>query len=76
MCVFVKGKIVETDTKIYEFSDQSLAEKFINCLVNMDENSSCKQVPAVTITAKPGNPFSNLWAKVSYVFQQASGRVT
>lgn len=53
MCVFIKGKIVVTDTKIYEFADHSLAEKFINCLVDEDEISSCKKVPAVNITTKP-----------------------
>lgn len=73
MGVFVKGKIVVTDTRIYEFADASLAEKFINCLVSMDEISSCKQVPAVTVTDRPGNAFSNLWAKLFYIFQQTSG---
>lgn len=76
MCIFIKGKIVVTDTKIYEFADHNLAEKFISCLVNMDEISSCKRVPAVHISAKPINTFSNRWAKVFYIFQKVSGRVT
>lgn len=72
MCVFVKGKIVVTDTKIYEFADHSLAEKFINCLVDEDEISSCKQVPAVSITTKPrlAIPFLAIglrWARGSSV---------
>jgi hypothetical protein len=76
MCVFIRGKIVVTDAKIYEFADHSLAEKFINCLVNMDEISSCKQVPAVHISAKPIDTFSNRWDKVFYIFQKVSGRAT
>ena len=76
MSVLVKGKIVVTDTKIYEFANPNLAETFINCLVNMDEISSCRLVPAVKVTAKPGNALYSLWAKASYVFQQVSGRVT
>lgn len=72
MCVFIKGKIVETDTRIYEFADPDLAEKFINCLLEIDEISSCNQVPAVNITAKPINAFSNRWAKVGSIFSRSS----
>ena len=76
MCVFIKGKIVVTDTKIYEFANHDLAEKFINCLVDMDEISSCKQVPAVNMSAKPGNGFFNRWAKVFNFSQKVPGRST
>lgn len=76
MCVFINGKIVVTDTQIYEFADHHLAEEFINCLVDMDEISSCQQVPAVNISAKPGNAFSGRWAKVFCISRHVSGRAS
>ena len=72
MGVFVKGKKVVTDTRTYAFADAGLAEKFINCLVSMDEISSCKEVPAVTVTERPVMRL-NLWTKLFYLFQQTSG---
>ena len=74
MGVMVQGKVVTTDTRIYEFADASVAEKFINCLVSMDELASCQQVPAVSVTARPGNVFSGWRARLSNIVQQLSGR--
>ena len=74
MCVFIKGKMVETDTRIYEFADPDLAGKFINCLVDMDEISSSKQVPAVRISAKPDSAFFNRWSKMFNLSRKIADR--
>ncbi|WP_025917488.1 hypothetical protein [Herminiimonas sp. CN] len=76
MCVFIIGKVVETDAGIYEFADLDLAEKFINCLIDTDEISACKQVPAVNTSAKPDNTFFNRWAKVFNIPKKIPSRGT
>ena len=76
MCVFIKGKMVETDTKIYEFANPDMAEEFINCLIDMDEILSCRQVPAVNISAKHGNTFAGRWTKVFNISGKVPGRST
>ena len=76
MAVFIKGKVVVTDSKIYEFANPSLAEQFIDCMVGMDELSSCGRVPAVKVSARPESAIASLWAKVADRLHHVSSRVT
>lgn len=60
MSVFVKDNIVETDKNIYKFISADQAERFIDNMVNMDEESCCLRVEPVSKILKETAPIQML----------------
>jgi hypothetical protein len=56
MSVFVKGNIVETDKNIYKFISPDQAERFIDNMMDMDEESCCLRVAPVSKISKATAP--------------------